>query len=508
MDTLAVPRLASGLELYGEYEGSGFAEPQYVARRADGQVLQLSRLLHLVTSEVDGHNDLSQIADRVSRSFGQTVSADNVSYLLEHKLAPMGVIAPADGQDVRLPQSDLLTALKFKGTLLSAPTVAVLSRALAWLHRPVLVCTVLLTVLAVDIWLFAVHGAMTPVLAVLREPLLILVLVALSWIALLFHELGHASACHYSRARPGVIGFGLFIIWPALYTDVTDVYRVGRAGRLRTDLGGVYFHIVFMFAMAVAYAATDHPVFLAAFFLTHFDILDQLLPIVRFDGYYILGDLVGVPDLYGKMTPILKSMIPGRPIDPRVAMLRTSTRRLVTAWVLIVVPLLIIMLTYAVYHLPQIIRTALEALQAKAHETSVAFTDGDIAATILAGSSVVLVCLPAIGITYILYGVARRLIPAAHRLTTTYRRHTPPPRHHAGRRTPTHPSNHRNTPPPPHRAGRHTPPPQHHASRHTTTQPDDTNDTNDTNDTDNRRCCHRRLPHGHVLAIHHPEQPA
>ena len=48
------PRLAEGIELIGEYEGSGFKEAPYIARRADGQVIQLTYLLHLVASAVDG----------------------------------------------------------------------------------------------------------------------------------------------------------------------------------------------------------------------------------------------------------------------------------------------------------------------------------------------------------------------------------------------------------------------------------------------------------------------
>jgi putative peptide zinc metalloprotease protein len=47
-----------GLELLGEYQGSGFAEPRYLVRRCDGQVIQLSRLLYLVVAAVaDGSGD-------------------------------------------------------------------------------------------------------------------------------------------------------------------------------------------------------------------------------------------------------------------------------------------------------------------------------------------------------------------------------------------------------------------------------------------------------------------
>ena len=76
-------------------------------------------------------------------------------------------------------------------------------------------------------------------------------------------EFGHASACTYGGARPGCIGCGIFLIWPSMYTDVTDVYRIGRGGRIRTDLA-VLLNVVFMLGMAGLYFATGEPFFLAA----------------------------------------------------------------------------------------------------------------------------------------------------------------------------------------------------------------------------------------------------
>ena len=49
-------------------------------------------------------------------------------------------------------------------------------------------------------------------------------------VATAFHEFGHASACRYGGARPGVMGVGLYLVWPAFYCDVTDAYRLDRAG--------------------------------------------------------------------------------------------------------------------------------------------------------------------------------------------------------------------------------------------------------------------------------------
>ena len=37
-----------------------------------------------------------------------------------------------------------------------------------------------------------------------------------------FHEIGHAAACRYGGGMPGKMGCGLYLAWPAFYTDVTD----------------------------------------------------------------------------------------------------------------------------------------------------------------------------------------------------------------------------------------------------------------------------------------------
>ena len=154
--------------------------------------------------------------------------------------------------------------------------------------------------------------------------------------------MGHAAACHYGGARPGVIGVGVYLVFPAFFTNVTDSYRLGRAGRLRTDLGGLYFNVWCVLALGGSYLITGNGLFLLALLLMQIEMVQQLIPTVRFDGYFVLADLAGVPDLFARVRPVLLSLLPGRPADPRVTELRPKTRRLVTVWVFVVVPTLAI----------------------------------------------------------------------------------------------------------------------------------------------------------------------
>ena len=40
--------------------------------------------------------------------------------------------------------------------------------------------------------------------------------------------------------------------------------------------------------------------------------VQQLIPLLRFDGYYVLTDLTGVPDILSRIKPIFRSLARGR----------------------------------------------------------------------------------------------------------------------------------------------------------------------------------------------------
>ena len=72
--------------------------------------------------------------------------------------------------------------------------------------------------------------------------------------------------------------------------------------------------------------------------MQHLIVLQQLLPLLRFDGYYVLSDLTGVPDILSRIKPIFRSLVRGRRNEPRVAELKPWVRVVVTAYLLALVP--------------------------------------------------------------------------------------------------------------------------------------------------------------------------
>jgi putative peptide zinc metalloprotease protein len=420
LDLACPPRLADGVELLGELKDSGFAKPPALIRRADGQMIQLSLLLYLVACRIDGRRAPEVIAALVSGDLGRRLSASQVSYLITDKLAPLGVVAGED-TTAALPTASPLLSLRARATLLpaaAANVAGVLFRPL--FHRPV-IAAVIAGVGAVDYWLFLLHGLSAAYRQVLGDPADLLLVAALSIASAVFHECGHAAGCRYGGARPGRIGVGIYLVWPSFFTDVTDSYRLGRAGRLRTDFGGVYFNAIFMLGLFGCYAVTGNEVLLLTIAVTHLEMLEQLLPIVRFDGYFILSDLIGVPDLFARVGPVLGTAF-ARGRHTRTAALRPPARRIITAWVLCVIPVLAFAVGSLLLYLPAFNRSLWLSVNNAGHLAAGDIAGRQYAAAVLDAIGGALAALSSAGSAYAVIGLTRRAVAIAGRWTAGHPR--------------------------------------------------------------------------------------
>jgi putative peptide zinc metalloprotease protein len=392
----APPRLAEGIELIGEYEDSGYKEAPSIARRADGQVIQLPAILFHVAESIDGRRTYAEIAERATQATGRGLGPEEIKYLVDEKLRPLGVVASADGKSPELQKADPLLALKFRVAIVPERVVHAITSVFYPFFFPPVIAAVVAGLIAFDVWMFFFHGIAQGARTIVYNPLLLFMLLGLVVVATALHEIGHATAARYGGAKPGVMGAGIYVVWHAFYTDVTDAYRLNRRGRLRTDLGGIYFNALFALGTAGVYVLTGFEPLLIVVLVQHFQIIQQLLPFLRLDGYYILSDLTGVPDLFNRIKPTLKSLIPGKK-DESVDELKPWVRAVVIGWVLLLIPVLLLVFGSIVINAPRIFATAYDSLVVHYDKARAAFDDGHTAKGFLAGVQTATLGLPAVG---------------------------------------------------------------------------------------------------------------
>lgn len=371
-DTAGPIGLLEGTELIGEFKSSGYREASRLVCRSDGRHVRLSPVLYAVVTALDHRTGvapagraetLSQIADAVSKETGLELTADHIAYLLDRKLAPLGITTDSNGLRPTVAKPVPFLSLRFKRPVLPSSATWFLGGLFSWLFHPVLVIAGITAALLSEVWLFGTQPMGSALAQALADPASVLVVGALAVASAFFHEIGHATACRYSGVRPGPIGCGVYLVWPVFYTDITNSYRLGRSGRLRTVLGGVYFNALFIIGLTLLYFWTGYPVLLAAVVIANLELVQQLLPTLRFDGYYIVSDLVGIPDLFKYIGPILKRNLLRKPADERLQALKTWPQRVVTVWVLVVIPALIAQLTFVAFQLPQFVDNGWQRIQ-------------------------------------------------------------------------------------------------------------------------------------------------
>ena len=249
------------------------------------------------------------------------------------------------------------------------------------------------------------------------HPALLLLVTALLFAPAAIHELGHATATRYGGATPGVMGVGVYLVWPVFYTDVSDAYRLDRRSRLRVDLGGVYFNALVIAACSGIYLATHYLPLLVFVVVAQLQALYQFVPFVRMDGYWILSDLVGVPNLFAYVAPVLASL--RRHKDPRhlarLAHVRPWARRMITVWVGLTVAILGINAAIIVVTGPRLLTTDLVAFHQRAVAIAGDFTRGNVAGGLDDVTSLILLAIPAAGIALIAALLSLRTVRTVRR---------------------------------------------------------------------------------------------
>lgn len=117
------------------------------------------------------------------------------------------------------------------------------------------------------------------------------------------HELGHGYTAVRMGSRVTTMGVAFVVMTPILYTDTTDAWRLPRRRqRVMIDAAGMVVELLVAVLATLAWVfLPDGGVRHAAFALATtgwvLSLAVNLNPLMRFDGYYLFSDLLGIPNL-------------------------------------------------------------------------------------------------------------------------------------------------------------------------------------------------------------------
>jgi putative peptide zinc metalloprotease protein len=122
----------------------------------------------------------------------------------------------------------------------------------------------------------------------------------------IIHELAHAYVAKHFKVHVPSMGIAFMVLWPVLYTDVTDSWKLGsRRQRLLISGAGILTELIIAGIATALWAASSAGTFHSICFVVASaswisSLAFNLNPAMRFDGYYLLCDFWGIDNLHDR----------------------------------------------------------------------------------------------------------------------------------------------------------------------------------------------------------------
>lgn len=120
------------------------------------------------------------------------------------------------------------------------------------------------------------------------------------------HEMGHALAAKRYGCRVPTMGLAFLVMWPVAYTDTNEVWKLRRREqRLLVAGAGILTELAIAAWATLAWAwlpegAPKQMAFLLSTTTWIATLAINASPFMRFDGYFLLSDYLGLPNLHAR----------------------------------------------------------------------------------------------------------------------------------------------------------------------------------------------------------------
>lgn len=142
----------------------------------------------------------------------------------------------------------------------------------------------------------------------------------LLFLSLAVHEFGHAAVLSAHGGSVRQIGVMLYVGMPFGYCDTSEAHRLPLKARIAVGLGGLYYQLGLAALSALAWCwlplwSVARTLALDMAIVSAVAGAFNLIPFARLDGYYLVADLLGLPNLQERAFSYMGRKILGRP-DP------------------------------------------------------------------------------------------------------------------------------------------------------------------------------------------------
>lgn len=283
------------MQLIDNISVKDFNEKQKLLVMPDGYLLvnvNTANLIHCLqqSSSVEDARNIFCSSQNIS------IPLPDFENIVRQKLSSHGLIKNEPGHT----GDNKKSFLKYKIVILPPRYAEYIARMFSWLFNPPLFWSVFGLAVIINF----IHVLyLTNYISGSQNYFVVFLLFGLSTFV---HEVGHISSSRYFGSKSGGVGFGFYLIWPVAYSDLSGVWEIEKKKRIIVNLAGIfleYTYAIFLILLSIVFKLNVLNAVAAAIAIKA---TLQLNPFLRFDGYWVLSDLLSQPNLMSKASIAVK----------------------------------------------------------------------------------------------------------------------------------------------------------------------------------------------------------
>jgi putative peptide zinc metalloprotease protein len=282
---------------------------------------------YAILQMLDGQKSLDEIAEQFERDFPpQTIRTEELQQFIGmlHRSGLVITDAPGQGHQLvkrrnerkhqeRMSTLSNILSLRFKGVDPERFFNFIYPYIRWFFSTPVVYACITLALVALTLVLvnFDVFQSRLPSFHTFFEAQNWLWLALTLAITKIIHEFGHGLSCKHFGGECHEIGVMFLVLTPCLYCNVSDSWMLpSRWHRAAIGAAGMYVELVLASICTFIWWFTEpgpiNYICLNVMFISSVStILFNANPLLRYDGYYILSDILEIPNLRQKASTIL-----------------------------------------------------------------------------------------------------------------------------------------------------------------------------------------------------------
>jgi len=300
----AAPRLRRDLTVSRlETANGGFL---IIKHPVSGRFYRFKEAERFIAEQLDGETPLDVIRERTEAKFGASLGLDTLNAFVKNldKIGLLETSKPGEKRDSGRPSRIRGNLLYLRLALLDPDRLftRLVPHIRLLFTRRFLVLSAIPILLALALTL-ANAREIAADLPRLYQASAILPFFALILVVASIHEFAHGLTCKHFGGEVHELGFMVMYFQPAFYCNVSDAWLFPeKSKRLWVGFAGPYFELVLWAVATIAWRMTepDTGINYAALIIMALSGLRSFFdfnPFVKLDGYYLLSDLLELPNL-------------------------------------------------------------------------------------------------------------------------------------------------------------------------------------------------------------------